>query len=409
MTTRPTNEPTLPESDERGRSRQPVKASTGGGRDDRDDLDIRKRALEHGGVLLLGDLHLDVHRRVRGHLPPERPLGMGQGRVDLPHLRAALPGSADLHDRQTEDDGTGPRDDRDRRGAATSARGVLRGRRGGQARQAPRQRRDHRRGLRAAQGARDGLSAEGRNAARASRRGRARLFRSLLLTLLLLVTIGATACSQETRDKLREAAASRAPSVSVSLSAIPTRSERPSRSPRPSQEPRTTASSPGRPSATVSERPTDEPSEKPTQEPSEKPTQEPSKKPKPSEATSPAAGAQPGGNGGASPAEPTSPVGSPTPIDVEASSHEETSSTGPLFFLLLLAALALVVGALMRRGRRIDERRRLAADALLACVRARDALATLVAVHERSPDRVAIAVQRIADSRTAVSSLGAAS
>jgi hypothetical protein len=259
------------------------------------------------------------------------------------------------------------------------------------------------------------LSAEGRNAARASRRGRARLFRSPLLTILLLVAIGATACSQETRDKLREAVASGTPSVSVSLSLspIPTRSERPSRSPRPSQEPTqeptleptqeptTTASSTGRPSATASARP--------TAEPSEKPTQEPSKKPKPSEATSPAAGAQPGGNGGASPAESTPPVGSPTPIDVEASSHEETSSAGPLFFLLLLAALALVVGALMRRGRRIDERRRLAADALLACVRARDALATLVGVHERSPDRVAIAVQRIADSRTAVSSLGAAS
>ena len=96
-----------------------------------DDLQRHLRVDDRALLLVHGDL--DLHRRLRGHLPPQRPDRPGQGRLDRPDLRHPVHRRPDLHHRPAEGDRPG----RPAHGAGgcreQGRRGGLAGRRAGQA------------------------------------------------------------------------------------------------------------------------------------------------------------------------------------------------------------------------------------------------------------------------------------
>src|SRR5690242_6551238 len=64
---------------------------------DRSELPVSRRRLDDAHLLRVGDLVLAPDHRLRGHLPPARPVRLGQGGLDDLRDRASLPGRADLH------------------------------------------------------------------------------------------------------------------------------------------------------------------------------------------------------------------------------------------------------------------------------------------------------------------------
>ena len=138
-------------------------------------------------------------------------------------------------------------------------------------------------------------------------------------TTLVVIALGFSlfACSEETRDRIRDLAESRSPSRTLTPSVSP--SDRPTRSPRPTVEP------------TREQDPTEEPTrqpeatEEPTREP--EPTQEPTQEP----TEEPVAEAQ------------------PSNVAAEEPAPAESSAWPLLLFVLILAGVAVAVFAAVRK------------------------------------------------------------
>jgi hypothetical protein len=248
------------------------------------------------------------------------------------------------------------------------------------------------------------------SARRVARFGRGRAMSRSVVTALAVVSFAFAlpACTQESRDQIRNAAGSLTPSRTPS--ALPTPSVRPTRSPRPTEEP-TPTEEPSEAQPTRSPRPTEEPSEaqptqqpsrspRPTEEPSEaQPTQEPTPTEEPTQAPTTPPPTQ------APPTEQPSPQPTLTPTPVEPSitpsaepSPEPSSKTteraaGWVLLVLVLLGSGALVAMLVARNRR--RRRQSALDAAAACVGARDALAPLVGAAGWTPEQAVLAVGQI--------------
>jgi hypothetical protein len=141
------------------------------------------------------------------------------------------------------------------------------------------------------------------------RRARARLsFEALATLVAIALGFSLSACSEETRDRIRDLAESRSPTRTFTPSASP--SDRPTRSPRPTVEP------------TREQDPTEEPTRQP--EPTE-PTREP-------EATEEPAGEAQSSN-----------------VAAEEPAPAESPAWPLLLFVLILAGVAIAVFAAIRK------------------------------------------------------------
>jgi type IV secretory pathway VirB10-like protein len=155
------------------------------------------------------------------------------------------------------------------------------------------------------------------------RRTRAHLsFEALATLVVIALGFSLSACSEETRDRIRDLAESRSPTRTFTPSVSP--SDRPTRSPRPTVEPTREQDPTEEP--TRQPEPTEEPTREP--EPTQEPTQEPTHEPEPTE----------------------EPAGEAQPSNIAAEPSPAESSAWPLLlFVLILAGVAIAVFAAVRK------------------------------------------------------------
>ena len=199
------------------------------------------------------------------------------------------------------------------------------------------------------------------------------------MLVVVYLAVFLPACTQESRDQIRDAAGSVSPTRSPG--GIPSASVRPTRSPRPTEEPQPT------------EEPTEEP--QPTEEPTEEPqpTEEPTEEPQPTEEPT-----EPSRTDRAEPTEEPQPTESAVAAPTEAPTKESSSkdaerATG--WVLLVLVLLGVIVFVVLARRRQLRARRQAALAAAAACAQARDALTPLLGTSVWAPDQVAVAIRQI--------------
>ena len=213
-------------------------------------------------------------------------------------------------------------------------------------------------------------------------------------TVLVVVSLAIflPACTQESRDQIRDAAGSISPTRSPG--GIPSASVRPTRSPRPTEEPTEEPQPTEEP--TEEPQPTEEPTEEPqpTEEPTEEPqpTEEPTEEPQPTE--EPTEEPQPTEEPTEEPQPTESAVAAPSEAPAKESSSKDAERAAG-WVLLVLVLLGVLGAVIFARGRRLRERRQAALEAAAACAQARDALTPLLGTTAWAPDQVAVAIRQI--------------